>query len=224
MRKENRGEVIYQEKDTAFTDVKIKDKRSVDYKTIGRTRRKRRISVVLIGKNVNPTLKIFVMAGQHGDEKYSRKSAERLISHLIKTGSKEFSENCIAILPNANPDGAYKNRRRTSSGIDMNRDYILLKSEENQAIHSFIRSWKPNLIVDVHNYPPKRRYLEEQNYVFYHDVLIDMPTNLAIRREFHLDKLDNLISEIQTDLNPFNYSCARYVLIDDEGRVRHRYR
>src|SRR5215212_1924230 len=202
-------------------DLNMDNEKLVDYKVIGRTARKRRIAVVLIGERVNPTLKIFIMAGQHGDERYSRKAAERLISHLIKTKTKEFPKNCIAILSNANPDGAYKNKRRTSYGIDMNRDHLILTSEENRAIHSFIRSWKPNLIIDVHNYPPKTKYLEEKNYVFYHDVLIDAPTNLCVRRRLDQDKLNNLISEIQLRFDSHNYICDRYVLIDSEGKIRH---
>ena len=202
-------------------DLDMDNEELVDYKVIGRTARKRRIVVVLIGERVNPQLKIFIMAGQHGDEKYSRKATERLISYLIKTNAKGFPKNCIAISSNANPDGAYKNKRRTSYGIDMNRDHLILNSEENRAIHSFIRSWKPNLIIDVHNYPPKRKYLEEKNYVFYHDVFVDAASNLAIEKRLDQDKLKSLIQDIQSDLNQFNYSCERYALIDDEGRVRH---
>ena len=193
-----------------------------EYKMIGRSVGKRRINVVFIGERVNPQLKLFIMAGQHGDERYSRKATERLISYLWRTRAKDFPSNvCIAILPNANPDGSHKNTRRTADGIDMNRDHVTLNSEENRAIHSFIRSWKPNLIIDVHNYPPKRKYLEEKNYVFYHDVLIDAPTNLAIQKRLDQDKLKSLIQDIQSDLNQFNYSCERYALIDDEGKVRH---
>jgi hypothetical protein len=195
---------------------------SFEYKMIGRSGNNRRMNVVFIGERVNPQLKIFIMAGQHGDERYSRKATERLISYLWKTRAKDFPSNvCIAILPNANPDGSNKNTRRTADGIDMNRDHVTLNTEENRAIHSFIRSWKPNLIIDVHNYPPKRKYLEEKNYVFYHDVLIDAPTNLAIQKRLDQDKLKSLIQDIQSDLNQFNYSCERYVLIDDEGRIRH---
>jgi hypothetical protein len=193
-----------------------------EYKMIGRSVNKRRINVVFIGERVNPQLKLFIMAGQHGDERYSRKATERLISYLWRTRAKDFPSNvCIAILPNANPDGSHKNTRRTADGIDMNRDHVTLNSEENRAIHSFIRSWKPNLIIDVHNYPPKRKYLEEKNYVFYHDVLIDAPTNLAIQKRLDQDKLKSLIQDIQSDLNQFNYSCERYALINEEGKVRH---
>jgi hypothetical protein len=180
------------------------------------------LDIVSIGELVNPTLKIFIMAGQHGDEIYCRKAIERLISYLWRTRSKDFPQNvCVAILPNANPDGSRKNTRRTADGIDMNRDHVTLNTEENRAIHSFIRSWKPNLIIDVHNYPPNRKYLEEKNYVFYHDVLVDTASNLAIQKRLDQDKLKSLIQDIQSDLNQFNYSCERYALIDDEGRVRH---
>jgi hypothetical protein len=193
-----------------------------EYKMIGRSVNKRRINVVFIGERVNPQLKIFIMAGQHGDEIYCRKATERLISYLWRTRSIDFPQNvCVAILPNANPDGSRKNTRRTADGIDMNRDHVTLNTEENRAIHSFIRSWKPNLIIDVHNYPPNRKYLEEKNYVFYHDVLVDSASNLAIQKRLDQDKLKSLIQDIQSDLNQFNYSCERYALINEKGKVRH---
>jgi Zinc carboxypeptidase len=218
---ENPSQFLHEKEDVDL-NIKRENKKFFDYKVIGRSTKKRRLDVVSIGELVNPALKIFIMAGQHGDEKYSRKAAERLISYLIKTKAKDFPSNvCIAILPNANPDGSNKNTRTTADGIDMNSDHLILTSEENRAIHSFIRSWKPNLIVDVHDYPPKTKYLEEKNYVFYHDVLVDAPTNLGIRRTLDRDKLNNLINEIQLNFDSHNYTCDRYVLIDSDGKIRH---
>ena len=130
----------------------------LQYGFIGRSARQRRINVVLIGERFNPQLRILVIAGQHGDEKYGRIATERLIDYLLNTRVKEFPHICIAIFPDVNPDGSHKNIRRTTSGIDMNRDHLRLSSQEICAVHSFIRSWKPNLIIDVHNYPPERRY------------------------------------------------------------------
>jgi ABC-type multidrug transport system fused ATPase/permease subunit len=193
----------------------------LQYGFIGRSARQRRINVVLIGERFNPQLRILVIAGQHGDEKYGRIATERLIDYLLNTRVKEFPHTCIAIFPDVNPDGSHKNIRRTTSGIDMNRDHLRLSSQEICAVHSFIRSWKPNLIIDVHNYPPERRYLTERNYVFCQDVLIDTPSNLAVHKRIEQDKLENLISDIQLDLKPFNCSCDRYVLINPAGRVRH---
>jgi ABC-type multidrug transport system fused ATPase/permease subunit len=211
--------------DTISTNISKQERESFhffEYKMIGRSVNKRGINVVFIGERINPQLKIFVMAGQHGDEKYSCKAAERLISYLWRTRAKDFAPNvCIAILPNANPDGSHKHTRRTADAIDMNRDHVILTSEENRVIHSFIRSWKPNLIIDLHNYPPIRKYLKRKNYIFYHDILIDTASNLAIQKRLDQDELKGLIQGIQSDLNQFNYSAERYALIDREGKVRH---
>jgi hypothetical protein len=102
----------------------------------------------------------------------------------------------------------------------MNRDHVRLKTPEVRAIHSFIRSWKPNLIVDVHNYPPTREYLNKRNYAYCHDILIDIPTNLAVRNRPGQEELESLIKYVQQDLESHNYSCARYVLISPKGSVR----
>jgi ABC-type multidrug transport system fused ATPase/permease subunit len=203
------------------TNSKKINNKFVDYQIIGRTPKKRRMDVVVIGKLVDPKLKIFIMSGQHGDEKLSRKATERLISNLIETKGKEFPDISIAILSNANPDGSFNNQRKTSENIDMNRDHLLLSSKENRLIHSFIRTWKPNLIIDVHTYPPSKEYLEKSNHVFYQDVFLDSPTNLGIRRRLDEDKLNSLIKDVQSAFNSFNYNCDRYILVDPDGKVRH---
>ena len=192
---------------------------NIDYKVIGRSTNKRRIDVIFVGDQKNPKLKVFILAGQHGDEKGGRQSALRLIDHLIKT--KEFPDICVGVVSNANPDGSFKNKRRNAAGIDLNRDHLLLMSQENRAIHSFVQSWKPDVIIDVHNYPPVKEYLKKNNYAFYQDVLIDGPTNPSIIKKFDKDQFDNLLNHVQLDLGKFNYSCDRYVLIDQEGRARH---
>jgi hypothetical protein len=195
------------------------DQNSIDYKVIGRSTNKRRIDVILVGDQKSPKLKVFILAGQHGDEKGGRQSALRLIDHLIKT--KEFPDICVGVLSNANPDGAFKGKRTNPVGIDLNRDHLLLMSQENRAIHSFVQSWKPDVIIDVHNYPPVKEYLKKNNSAFYQEVLIDMPTNPSIIKKFGKDQFDNLLNHLQLDLGKFNYSCDRYVLIDKEGRARH---
>lgn len=193
----------------------------LDYKMIGRSVQQRRINVVIIGEKFEPQLKILIMAGQHGDEIYGRKATGRLISYLLNTKGKEFGNICIAILPNVNPDGSYKQSRKTRLKIDMNRDHVLLKSEENRVIHHFIRTWQPNLIIDVHNYPSKRKYLNDKNYAFCKDILIDVPSNLSIYKRMEEDQLSKLINSVQSDLDYFGFSCDRYVIINEDGKVRH---
>ena len=63
----------------------------LQYKFIGRSARQRRINVVLIGERFNPQLRILVIAGQHGDEKYGRIATERLIGLFAKHQSQRIS-------------------------------------------------------------------------------------------------------------------------------------
>ena len=185
---------------------------------MGRVPENRRMEVVFLGNLTDPILKIFIVAGQHGDEKGSRRSAELLISHLIK--NNEFPDICVAVLSNANPDGGHRKKRKASK-IDLNRDHLLLSSTENKVIHSFIQSWKPNVILDLHNFPPTREYLTESNNAFYHDVLLDGPTNPNGINGFDSTQLNNLLGYVKSNLNELKFECERQVLIYPGGKARH---
>ena len=215
----SRDDMYYMDNGNNGALTKTIEDKFVEYKVIGRTPQNRRMDVVFVGDIKNPKLKVCVLAGQHGDEKISKQSAVRLIEHLIK--SKEFPDICVGVLSNANPDGSFKNRRKNAAGIDLNRDHMLLMSEENRIIHSFIQSWKPDVLIDVHSYPPSREYLEKNNHVFYQDVLIDGATNPSITKKLNTDQLNDLFSHVRSDLDKFEYSCDRYVLIYPDGRARH---
>ena len=194
---------------------------SLKYQVIGWSTNGRPVTIAYLGKNVDPQLKIFIFAGQHGDEKYARMATEKLVDYLTEAIDKSFPQVHVAVLSDANPDASSRNTRKGPAGIDMNRDHALLRSKENRLIHSFVRSWRPHLIIDVHNYPSKRKYLRERSYAFCDDIFVDIPTNLAVRKTLDENELKNLIKHLQSDLEPFNYSCGRYVIINSTGKVRH---
>jgi ATP-binding cassette, subfamily B, putative efflux pump len=193
----------------------------IKYEAIGWSANGRPMTVAYLGENVDPQLKVFILAGQHGDEKYARLATEKLVNYLAKAIDKRFPQVHVAVLSDANPDASLRNTRKGPAGIDMNRDHVLLRSKESRLVHSFVRSWRPHLIIDVHNYPSERKYLRERNYTFCEDIFIDVPTNLAVRKSLDENEIKNLIKHIQSDLEPFNYSCGRYVIINSTGRVRH---
>ena len=213
-------------KNNADSDSKyctqLQDQKShLKYQVIGRSTDGRPVTIAYLGKNVDPQLKIFILAGQHGDEKYARMATEKLANYLAEAIDKSFPQIHVAVLSDANPDASLRNTRKGSDGIDMNRDHVLLRAKENRLIHSFVRSWRPHLIIDVHNYPSKRKYLRERNYTFCEDIFVDIPTNLAVRKTLDENELKNLIKHVQSDLEPFNYSCGRYVIINSTGKARH---
>lgn len=157
------------------------------------------------------------MAGQHGDEPQGRQAAARLIGDCAEI----LDHVQVALLTNANPDGAACNIRLNAEGIDLNRDHQLLCSVETQAIHRFVRQWQPHVIVDVHNYPSRRRHLVERGLVAHHDVLVDLPTHPAIVAAISEEQQGGFLNSIHSDLRAGGFESGRYVLVNPAGSIRH---
>ncbi|MGQ0793374.1 MAG: M14 family zinc carboxypeptidase [Deltaproteobacteria bacterium] len=162
-------------------------------------------------------LRVFIIAGQHGDEPSAVAAASRFIEAAAQGLAPELQSFEIAVLSNANPDGSAQNTRRNARGVDLNRDHEILSSKETLSIHSFVRSWKPQVVVDLHNYPPRRKRLLARNLVYCHDILIDFVTNPAAC----LVNADNFTSSVTQALAGLGYEAARYALVRSSGGVRH---
>lgn len=171
----------------------------------------------------NPKVRVFILAGQHGDERYGRKAAGKLIDILENNYPEEFQSLQIAILQNGNPDGASMKSRANASGIDLNRDHQFLNAVETRLTHSFIRRWRPHLVIDVHNYPSKRKHLLGKGLILHHDVFIDVPTSPCVFTNFYMNQkiLDQFLYEVRAELQLHGFSCERYCMIKPSGRVRH---
>ncbi len=193
---------------------------SYECETIGFSEQRRPLAVVYLG-NVTAPLRIFIIAGQHGNEKYGRKSVIRLITSLANSFKLDLPLIRLGILLDANPDGSFRKTRRNAIGIDLNRDHQRLDSEETRAIHSLVRAWMPHVIIDVHNIRSKRKDLLVKNLLLYHDAFIDTPTNPAVSQSLDPDGINDLLKTIQSDLKSLNFSCDRYSMLKRSGRVRY---
>ena len=175
------------------------------------------LRVDFLGKG-DSSFKIFIIAGQHGDEKYSIRAVEKIYDHFKSTPNLPFQ---IAILANANPDGFQNDSRFNAQSIDLNRDHLLLQSNETKAIHDFVRKWNPKVMIDVHNYPTRRRHLLKKHAILNQDIFVDVPTNLAVIEKFNGKKINEFISKIKKDLATKGFSCERYVVFHRSGKIRH---
>lgn len=189
---------------------------------IGLSEQQRPLTVRFLGRTDSP-LRVFIMAGQHGDERYGRKAVGRFVKVFSKPGKFEsrFPHIQIAVLENANPDGAAKKTRNNAIDIDLNRDHLLLDSKENKAIHRFVGSWKPHVIIDVHNFPSRRKHLLQKDRVIYYDVFVDIPTNPAVRLSINKDQIASIIQQVQSELSKHGFSCERYTIVQPSGKARH---
>jgi hypothetical protein len=158
-------------------------------------------------------LRALIIAGQHGDERYGRRAAESF--------TKPYPSIQLAVLADANPDGAFGKSRANADGVDLNRDHQLLCAAETLAIHRFVRRWEPHLIIDAHNYPPRRRHLIERGLVAHYDVFVDLPTHPAIKMAGGEERQNDLLFAVRSDLAAGGFDGERYTLVKKSGRVRH---
>ena len=105
--------------------------------------------------------RLVVICRQHGNEPEATGSGARLIYHWLKPRDARernlAARTALLIVPIANPDGAARYERRTALGIDMNRDWGRNQSVEVQVLTRWIRSWKPHLVIDNHQWLPSDR-------------------------------------------------------------------
>ncbi|MFQ5439888.1 MAG: M14 family zinc carboxypeptidase [Nitrosopumilaceae archaeon] len=175
------------------------------------------LTVEFIGNRKSP-FKIFIITGQHGDEKYSKEAVSKLVNHFRINSKHQFF---AAILSDANPDGYKKDSRMNAQSIDLNRDHLLLDSSETEAIHAFVRKWMPQIVIDVHNYPSRRRHLLKKHLIINQDIFLDVPTNLAAIQTINDKKIKEFISTVKSDLDSEGFSCERYVIFQKSGKIRH---
>ena len=185
--------------------------------TIGQSFLGKPLIVEFVGDRNSP-LKIFIISGQHGDEKYSKEAVSKLIEHFKSISKCPFY---AAILSDANPDGYQNASRENAQSIDLNRDHLLLQSNETEAIHSFVRKWMPKIVIDVHNYPSRRKHLLKKHLIINQDIFVDVSTNLAILQTLNDKKINEFISKVKLDLHSKGFSCDRYVIFQKSGKIRH---
>ena len=156
--------------------------------------------------------RIFIMAGQHGDESDARGAASQYLAGLK---SRPAAGAHVAVLADANPDGAAVNTRRNARDVDLNRDHMLLSAPETAAIHSFVDRWNPDLVIDVHTYRPGRPELLQHGLVFPQDVMADIPTNPATQIE------NGFLQFLRERMAEAGIRYDRYTLVRPSGMVRH---
>lgn len=158
------------------------------------------------------TLRVLLLAGQHGDEPLPQQALAAFIESQPDHPGLE-----LAVLPTLNPDGVAEKRRANAHGLDLNRDHALLQSAEVRALHGFVRTWQPQVVIDLHTYPTRRQHLVEQGLVYAHDVFLDVPTHPNAPRAL----AGLFLREVLPALNRVEIRAGRYTLINPSGRVRH---
>ncbi len=188
--------------------------------TIGHSHLGVPLTIQYFGSPAAP-LRILLICGQHGDERGIRRALTEFLNPALPPLLRELPNVQLAVLAEANPDGAARRSRANAQGRDLNRDHLLLETPEVRAIHRFVDHWHPNVVVDLHNFPSRRAHLVSQHLRFGWDVCLDYPSNPATGMGEGHPLVDSLMSTLATALSPGGYRFGRYCLLDAKGVMRH---
>ena len=131
------------------------------------------------GRSARPT--VLLVGQQHGDEPAGSEALLVIAQELAQGKLQPLLDRInVVLLPRANPDGMVAGKRISASGIDINRDHLLLRTPEAQAIATLARDFDPAVVVDLHEYSVIGRYLDKFGAVQRFDVMLQyaMTANL----------------------------------------------
>ena len=120
---------------------------------------------------------VVLIGQQHGNEP-AGSEALLVISRELTQGllAPLLDRINVVVVPRANPDGTATQTRSTASGVDMNRDHLLLNTPEARALAKVVNDYRPILVVDAHEYTAVGRYLQKFNAIQRYDALLQYTT------------------------------------------------
>lgn len=104
--------------------------------------------------------KVFLWSQMHGDEPTATMALFDLLNYIaLNKNTPEvkaiLKQTTLLIIPMLNPDGAERFTRRTSQGIDMNRDALRLQTPEARILKSIRDKYNPEIGFNLHDQDPR---------------------------------------------------------------------
>jgi hypothetical protein len=178
---------------------------------VGNSGENRPINLLTLGTGKT---KIFLWSQMHGDEPTATMALLDILNYIaLNKNSAEIkkilSETTLLILPMLNPDGAERFQRRSSQGIDINRDALRLQTPEARVLKSTRDTYNPEIGFNLHDQDPRYTVGESGNVA-----VISL-----LAPAYNVEKTDNTVrtrakkvaSELTLILNQFvNGHVAKY--------------
>ena len=119
---------------------------------------------------------VMFMAQQHGNEPAGGEAALAIAQKLAVERAAILERINVLIMPNTNPDATERFRRETINGTDINRDHLLLRTPEAQAIANALKRYSPHLVLDLHEFTVAGRWVDKFGAVMHSDALLQAAT------------------------------------------------
>ncbi len=120
---------------------------------------------------------VLLIAGQHGDEPAGTEALLVLARSLAQGQQARVLDRVdVVLVPLANPDGRALFQRDTADGTDLNRDHLLLRTPEAQALAQLLVAVDPVVVADFHEYPVDGAFAARFGALPRFDVLLQTAT------------------------------------------------
>ena len=119
------------------------------------------------GSERDSRLRVLIVANIHGGEVEGKEATQMLLRELAAGQHADLLQRLVLlVVPDFNADGNDRidpknrvaqngpdggvGRRENAAGLDLNRDFVKLESEEGQALVRLISEWEPQVLLDLH--------------------------------------------------------------------------
>jgi Zinc carboxypeptidase len=162
-----------------FLDALVRRSNRIAIETLGRSQQGRAMALAVLTGSRGfdaglPT--VLLLALQHGNEPAGGEAALVLAQSLATDRSALLERVNVVIMPRANPDAAERFGRDSAGGIDVNRDHLLLRTPEVQAIAAALRRYAPQVMLDLHEFTVAGRWVDKLGAVMRADALLQAAT------------------------------------------------
>ena len=157
-------------------------------------------------------IRVLIFAQQHGNEQSGKEGALLLARELTKPENKYlFDKIDFALVPQMNPDGSEKNKRRNGNDMDLNRNHLILTEPETIALHSFFNEYLFEVTMDVHEYSPYGGEWEKYGYRKNLDVTVGAMTNINISEDLRKLSYEKYLPYVFNFIHKKEFSVFHYL-------------
>lgn len=128
--------------------------------SVGRSALGRPLLQITVGDPDVPreqTVRVFLLARQHGTEASGTQACLALLRHFAASDGpleRDLLRQITWIaIPVVNPDGMANGRRANGAGVDLNRDWGRATQPESRAVIAAVAAARPHALVDMHDLP-----------------------------------------------------------------------
>ena len=157
-------------------------------------------------------IRVLIFAQQHGNEQSGKEGALLLAKELLKPENKYlFDKIDFALVPQMNPDGSEKNKRRNGNDMDLNRNHLILTEPETISLHKLFNEYLFEVTMDVHEYSPYGGDWEKYGYRRNFNETVGTITNINISEDLRKFSFENYLPFIFDFFSEKGFSSFHYL-------------